>query len=57
MVKGSTDLVISFALLMPPQAEKSILYKLLALFDVDVRMRIENIHNRISNISLAGRNN
>ncbi len=34
MAKGSTDIVTSFAILMPPEADESILYKLLSLFDV-----------------------
>ena len=34
MAKGSTDILTNFAILMPPEAEETILYKLLYLFDV-----------------------
>lgn len=36
MAKGSTDILTSLALFMPPDADESILYKLLSLFDVIV---------------------
>ena len=36
MAKGSTDILTSFAILMPPEADETILYKLLSLFDVIV---------------------
>lgn len=34
MAKGSTDILTNLAILMPPEAKESILYKLLSLFDV-----------------------
>ena len=36
MAKGSTDILTSLAILMPPEADETILYKLLSLFDVIV---------------------
>lgn len=36
MAKGSTDVLTSLALLMPPDADETIIYKLLSLFDVIV---------------------
>jgi len=36
IAKGSTDIVTSLSILMPPDADETILYKLLSLFDVIV---------------------